>query len=361
MLPPTQAFRVKYLAIFLLPIVTRSAAAEPTKDEIIRGIVANYEAFKKLPAFSITYTIDYKHVNGIQRFAFDHLDVANSQVGPKMRSEIKARGFRGDKNAELQRLVTWNGRTGMAWRENNQVDVNSHAETLLYYYRYYFDYLHMPDGSGIVKLKFPIPEEIRKIDDYWLPETLQKAANEYILQPKTEKVTGKDCYVLERPGRDKLWVDVDNGFLLRRRDLFWEDKVNLRHRTNTDKPRNSQGFVHPASITREVFGDPKVAGDPPNKVCERFVLEVNGANTAISADSEFTITIPDGVRVVDSVNKKQYTKGGDPASKKAPLASAPAVKSNNTETGLGWSAILIAVIAVFGLAGTWSYRHLRRQ
>ena len=61
-----------------------------------------------------------------------------------------------------------------------------------------------------------------------LPEFLTKSLASYRVLPEPELVDGHRCWIVEWPGMDRIWVDPECGFVIRRRIYHWGPGKPLR-------------------------------------------------------------------------------------------------------------------------------------
>ena len=85
-----------------------------------------------------------------------------------------------------------------------------------------------------------------------LPESVQLAAAMYIARPTLEAVDGAECHVLELRDKDVIWLDVDHGFICRRRTQFLNGGAPLTSTDNMDLFEASPGIWLPRTqrVTR---------------------------------------------------------------------------------------------------------------
>ncbi|MCI0380419.1 MAG: hypothetical protein L0215_22775 [Gemmataceae bacterium] len=276
------------------------------KESIASEVRRYYDGVRKISNLHITYKLKHQHVAGAKRFGFSELDVVNGSRGEKYRTEITYKAEGKDKQGSGHRVCTWNGRVGMSMVEDNKhIDIQPHPDTLVFGYRYYFDYLGSADGWALVSKydKLAPPDKT-----FWVPLALAEHAVSYQLLANKEKVDGFECHVLERPGHDKLWVDPQRGFMLRRRELYFPNSNQLRERIVARAEQLTEGAWLPRTITRELFGGRDEPKDTHNVVTNRFVLEVKNISTNPLPDSYFLLEVRDGVTVHDKFRAMQYLK-----------------------------------------------------
>jgi hypothetical protein len=86
----------------------------------------------------------------------------------------------------------------------------------------YFWYPNSLMREGLVEL-VGVPKWVYLVDrelSFVLPWCLQANKGAYRVRGQLEDVDGALCHVVERPGRDILWIDAKRGFQVTRRTLF---------------------------------------------------------------------------------------------------------------------------------------------
>jgi hypothetical protein len=64
------------------------------------------------------------------------------------------------------------------------------------------------------------PEEAAEHALHELPRLLRDNKDKYAVRPVLERVDGYPCHVVERKGKDVLWIDAEHGCALRRRAVY---------------------------------------------------------------------------------------------------------------------------------------------
>ena len=136
--------------------------------------------------------------------------------------------------------------------------------------------------------------------DRLIPSGLYSLAGE-------ETVDGEACVILERPGRDRVWLARDKGWAIARREWRWSDGGPLKRRiANRDFRPLTGGAWLPYSATMEIFGTPETR---PGKRVGRLRATVVEAEADVP-DSLFEPNFPDGTSVNDLGRGNQYIQGG---------------------------------------------------
>ena len=125
---------------------------------------------------------------------------------------------------------------------------------------------------------------------------------------------GETCFVLERRGRDKLWVDPKKNFSLIRRDFFHPGGRRIWERTTYGDYQKVGNCWFPGFLQRDEFGTPKDKDEFANQVCNRKIIDRVSILEPDANGFDFRIGIQDGDLVQDDLRGVTYicTKQGDP-------------------------------------------------
>jgi hypothetical protein len=138
----------------------------------------------------------------------------------------------------------------------------------------------------------------------------------YTIREGREPATGSPCYILEHAGVDKLWVDLDAGGILRRREWYYVEPRGLAAAyTFSDFTTVASGAVLPKRIRRVLYD---VTGDDSRRTVFTDVdltvsaLSVNALppdafvppeppGTIILAEGKEDRCTPEGLDLIDEV------------------------------------------------------------
>lgn len=207
------------------------------------------------------------------------------------------------------------------------------------------------DSAGVdyLSVEAAFPE---CVDHPFLPEFLDRNRELYRVLPDREDVDGIRCWVLEWPGMDRIWVDLEHGFAIRRRVYHWGLGKPRRYAIEQSDFREiSRGFWTPflqkvdkyaeVDRTEEKFWDTIV-----NKSVYRVKEVLVGDEVP---DEALEVRLPAGTRVVDNIRDMVYTVAEDGAEPfEGALAEArDALRPNRTRWLLvALNAFLVAVAAL---------------
>lgn len=188
-----------------------------------------------------------------------------------------------------------------------------------------------------------------------LPDFLSANAAEYKVLREPEPVDGNTCWVIEWPGMDKIWVDVDHGFAVHRRIFRW--KVNgprARQVDNSDFREIKPGlwlcfrqvvdsYVAPETVTEAEW----------DTVANRSTYEVSHIDLSRAPEGLISVQLPVGTHVTDQIRKINYTvtdEQGDPFEKA--LGEAKESARVTRRTGIIGpiiivNALLLALVAIY--------------
>lgn len=145
---------------------------------------------------------------------------------------------------------------------------------------------------------------------FWmaLPRGIIAHKQSFQLRPETESVDGAPCYVLERPGKDIIFVDADHGFICRRRIYYQAAGVVLFEQRNRQLLEYAPGLWLPRLQVRKYYH----ADDSPGALRGKLrLVETNTVSQlALGTLTEdfFTVPVPERAVVVDRIRGLHYTK-----------------------------------------------------
>jgi hypothetical protein len=146
----------------------------------------------------------------------------------------------------------------------------------------------------------PIPEAAFTQDkelSLFLPHCLRAHKQEYTVRPNLEEIDGIWCHVLERPGKDILWIATDKGFNVCRRTIYQESGALLAEFKANGFKEYARGIWLPQRQMSVAFNNDSDPREYQGRV--RFVMINNLREVHIGdvPDSVFRVPLPEGVRV----------------------------------------------------------------
>lgn len=286
------------------PVPARPAPATLSLDDIIRGIEKNQEAWRKQRSWMIRYvhTRDLMEPPPGTFVLYGDNTIVNARKGPwifvseDMPMIDNPRGL-----PNLTGRKTWAlWRDGeYAERDHNNLVLRDKApgpgEGLIYEAFYY------PNGLFLDLLSDAIPAP----EGFWdapepalsLPRCLVKHRDEYRVRKELEEVDEYPCHVVERPGKDTLWIDARRGFNVRRRRV---DDEPIHFESKASSLREKAPGLWLPHRTLGIQYNPESAPRPLRGKMMRIVT-----NTLLVArfgdvpDTLFTVPRADVERVLD--------------------------------------------------------------
>jgi hypothetical protein len=116
-----------------------------------------------------------------------------------------------------------------------------------------------------------------------------------------ERIGGLDCWVVEAPGRDKLWLAVDQGLAVVQREVRWTPDGPLQCRYRNDDFRHVGNKIWlPYTVRRDMMVYPKNHPEiPPETIHISDSAKVRSVQVGSLPDKLFEYTPPLGSYAVD--------------------------------------------------------------
>jgi hypothetical protein len=182
-----------------------------------------------------------------------------------------------------------------------------------------------------------------------MPKYLEQNVDKYIFRD-SETIDGRQCWVIEWPEHDKMWIDPECGWAIRKRVHWYQrEKVREWELVNRDFKEIKPGLWLPMTQVETRFG--YVSSHPKEKWDKPFYRNTyKVADLALEVPTErFNFSPPVGAFVTDFARNEQYTVS-DPNADPFAGAIAQGLKVNRYAM---FRAILIIVVSVLLLIGTW--------
>ena len=190
-----------------------------------------------------------------------------------------------------------------------------------------------------------------------LPHCLEINKGKYVVRPDKEELDAAFCWVVEYPGVDKLWIDPDRGFVVRKRIYhFGFGKPVWRAIHNSNYREIKPGLWVPFTQTEDVYAN--IEQQPQSlwgKVIQQITYEVDYFDLSTVDDSLFSPPVKPGVMVSDSSRKMEYRiseAGSDP------FAGPIAIGIRRRGVSIQLIACIVALIC---LTATLLWRRLRTR
>lgn len=278
-------------------------------DDIIQGIEKNDEAWRKQKSWMVRYVHSREQIdpppNTLSLYGDNQ--IVNARKGPWLfASEDQLVVDNPNRVVGRKTWVVWkNGQ--YTERARDDVTIRSKAPSLdegnLAFNVFYYPNSLMRD---LLTDTFTVP------DDFWdgdetamsLPRCLVKNRAEYRVRKQLEDIDSFPCHVVERAGKDIMWIDDHHGFNVRRRRFFQPSgsiAVEVKASSFEEKapgiwlPRHQVGIGY----------NPDAAPEPYRGKIMRVttnILEESRFNDL--PDNFFEVPQPKSVRVRDLREKK---------------------------------------------------------
>ena len=152
----------------------------------------------------------------------------------------------------------------------------------------------------------------------FLPDFLEQNLSKYKVLPNQEDVDGFPCWVLEYPGMDKIWVDAERGYAVRKRVYHWEPRQPRKFGIhNLDLKEVKPGLWLPENQIVEKYASIK---SEDKKIWDQVACRLYYRLDRVEfgdqvSDDLFSIRPEVGTRVLDNIRNIEYTitaEGADP-------------------------------------------------
>lgn len=196
----------------------------------------------------------------------------------------------------------------------------------------------------------------------FLPAFLREHSDRYSVQPGAEDVDGAPCWVVEWPGMDRIWVDPQKQFAVRRRHYCWGPGKPARFEfLNRDYREVKPGLWLPFTQVEEKYASILAEKESLwGQVAARCEYRLNVAEFDNVKESQFDVKLPPGTRVVDMVRGFKYAVSGDKDSDPFTAEIEEARKRLDQPSRRAWGWLLAANIGLaVALAALWLWRRGR--
>ena len=286
-------------------------------DEIIGGIEANEKAWRAHASWMVRYTHSRERIDPVPgslvlypdsrltnarkgKWMFAREEQADGQqtYGPRPRPTLVGRntwvlwkeGVYTERDRQNVRIM--NGAQVMA-------DPGALALQTFYYPGTLFrDFLS--DTFDIPEAFFKESPEAALV----LPRCLRADKAEYRLRKDLEEVDGSPCHVMERAGKDVIWLDAEHGYNVRRRTIYWPSGALCAEFKASGFAEKAPGIWLPARQLSVVFNPDTAPPAYRGKVMFVLINRLEEAQFGDVPDSLFEVPLPKEVRISDLREKK---------------------------------------------------------
>ena len=209
------------LLIILPCAVIAVRAPEPARlniDQIIKGLEDNQRLWLAQKSWMVKYTHSRERIDPPpgKMVEFPDVELTNARRGDMLaiyyrQPLVNAKGMN-------EKWQLWDGKA-FTERDGTRAYIqDSLSRNILSYLWYPMTLMRDPIPEFHL-----IPEEAFQRDrelSQMLPYCLKANKNEYQVRPELEEIDGVKCHVLERRGKDILWISAECGFNVCRRTLY---------------------------------------------------------------------------------------------------------------------------------------------
>lgn len=283
--------------------INRNGQAEmATVRQISQQIQKNNEVFLHSDSFYVRYHISqseqlaatkYGHPDGGYQFELGRKDgmlyTRVSEQGKDERTIIL-------RNSEI------------AERFGSKVVISRTGSGHLYAWWKYTDNMYINIYEALKDIG-PTHVKSPQFNQPFLPEILEQFHDSYNILGAMEKINGRECIVLNRPGVDKMWLAPSLGYALCRRELYWagrgKDPLLQKVNENLDFQLQPDGIWLPQKQTVEIYADPNIEDEAYwGKATNRLAYLVDEIAFNHLSDSFFSMQLLSGDNVSNLINDK---------------------------------------------------------
>jgi len=206
-------------------------------------------------------------------------------------------------------------------------------------------------------LDIPVSDEMRaNYDNSWCyPHCLRPASGreDFVLLANQEQIDGAWCHVVDCGGGQKLWVDPQIGFALRRKEMY-SDGGRLADYSFSKFTEPVKGLWLPSVVRR--LTNP---GDDVVKPDLETLVEVTSLSVNQLTDRDFDLVVPAGT-IVTGMGKAFVTQGD--RTKMLDLLAGGLLQRPKSRSVWEWLiAINVAMAVVAAGIVCWRWRSKRRM
>jgi hypothetical protein len=189
------------------------------------------------------------------------------------------------------------------------------------------------------------------LDHPFLPDFLEKNKSKYRVLPNQETIDEFPCWIVEYPGMDKMWIDREHGYVIRKRTYHWEPGQARKftiHNKDFREIKSGVWLPHQQIVDKyaSIISENKNIWD---KVASRLYYETKEIVFDNVPETVFDTNIPEGTQIVDSVRETIY-RVSDPNTDPFAGPIAQGIKANRF---VMFRAICIIIGSVLILIAVW--------
>ncbi len=298
---------------------SRAEQATLNVDDIVRGMQKLVDTWMGQK----NWMVRYKHTRDVRdcppgaRAPYPPNEITNARKGGwfflKEKHELLSNGPDRRPNGHVREAwYSWNGTISVE-RDMNHFDILPELSARSYQVFLYPGWLcldlltDMRVRSEYLKTVFN-GESVSAGQWESLPRSVIAHRAEFCVRPQLETIDGAPCHVLERPGKDIIWIDSARGFTCRRRIYFQSPGSVLFQVDNSDYVEKAPDIWIPGRQVVLTYNLDDVPAPYRGKV------EVVQMNILLESrfndlpDSFFDVPVPERATVSDYIRGVTYEK-----------------------------------------------------
>jgi len=291
-------------------------------DDIIKGMDQLVETWRSQK----NWMVRYKHTRELKdsppgaRVPYPPNEITNARRGEwflvKEKHELLSRGPVLKLNGEIREAwYSWNGKISVE-RDMDNFSILPELSARSYQVFLYPGWLcldllaDMRVRSDFLKTIFN-GENVSAGQWDTLPRSVIAHREDFRVRSQLEVIDGAPCHVLERPGKDILWIDVARNFTFRRRIYYQSPGSILFQSDNMDYIQTAPGIWIPKKQVASTYN----LDDKPERY--RGKVQVVQTNLLLESrfndlpDSFFEVPVPERATVTDYLRGVTYEKHPD--------------------------------------------------
>ena len=298
---------------------SRAGEATLNVNDLIRGMQKLVDDWTGLKNWMVRYkhTRDNKDFPPGTRVFYPPNEITNARRGAwyflKEKHELLSDGGDTRTNGVIREAwYSWNGKYSVE-RDMDHFDILPELSARSYQVFLYPSWLcldlmaDMRVRSDYLKVVF---NGERVSAGLWeaLPRSVIAHRAEFRVRPRLEVVEGAPCHVLERPGKDIIWIDAVRGFTFRRRIYYQSPGSVLFQVDNTGYVEKAPGIWIPkkqVATTYNLDDRPEIYRGKAEVVQTNLLLESRFNDLP---DSFFDVPVPERATVSDYIRGVTYEK-----------------------------------------------------
>jgi hypothetical protein len=321
-----------------------SHPAELTIDQIADGVSNYYHRFDALKGLYIKYSMTSENIYPKSLIAFAWNNVHGEYKIKASKSYYRVVGDPVVRNLrKLNSEFTWDNTLSSCIENSSLYSIDKSIQYRHAIYSFLLRAMCVAREVDIYNECAPMRLKV-VTEDYVLPTALSTNRNRYRVFESKEFQDGSWCVVVERAGYDKIWIDTDHGFCIKRREYRYQPSGMMREIFKyLDHREISDHFFFPMEIRHDLY-EPPDAESNAGKVSVHFVFKINDAHVQDFDDTVFQLLKPpNNAAVYDGRNDTRYIYHEDKRSTlERAIADARVAMSQNTP----WGVFIKASVAV---------------